>query len=552
MLEFDAPAGAPKVPISTDNSGHPNVPALPADTRSETERRLTADVLRKLMATQGGSYTERATDHIIPGIKNVLSGGAMALGSLFGGEGTAGERWRAGVEGQKQYREQNREQTAGPLGYAADAAGFLGSMGRAGPNLTSTAGPTVAATERAAQTLPGAVGSGAAQGAISGAAENSQNLPSAIQGGVKGGITGGAVGAGSHMLTGLVGRALDNRLNAGAAAERAGQRGPSPEEYFNQAGAKFKELDTAGIQYDQGQARRLGGMLPQALKDANYTSTSAPELSEALKAVYGAGAKNAPPLTFTELQALRGKVAAAGQADPANANLGRIAKRVTGMIDEFIDKNQPNINQTGADLATLYPEARKLWRTGILGDTVQDMEKIAANKASVSAAGTSEEALARRAMSQQANKDIKSGYSGLPPEAEKARQAVIEGSPGRETVERISKSWPVQAGLGMLGAGAGSAMGLPHAGVAATSVLGPGIARGIGSMARRSADNATANNMDTLVRSIMTGSADKPASWDMPRDLLASLLARRAARSGAVQAAIPGGDYVINELMKNR
>lgn len=566
-----APSGGsfdhiPSVPISTGNIDTSKIPESehikpPEDTRSETEKRLTVETLKKIVAARGGgNYTERATDWVVPGMKNVLSG----LAALPGSEGTLGEKWRAGVNAQKAATEQNREATAGPVGYGADVLGVIGSMGKPGPALSRPVAPSapnmpppmVTATERAAQTLPGAVKSGTTQGAISGAAENSQDLPSAIQGGVRGGITGGVTAGVVHGATGAVAKALEDRLARGAAAERAGQRGPTSAEYYKQAGDKFKELDNAGIQYDQGQARRLGGMLPQVLKDANYTATSAPELKDALQTVYSAGAKGAAPLTFTELQAIRGKVAAAGQADPTNANLRRIAGKVTGMIDDFVAKNAPNINKTGADLATLYPEARKLWRTGILGDTITDVEKIAANKAALPGSASSED-ISRRALVQQANKDIKTGLPTLPPAAEAARQKAIEGTwkqNAANTVAAGSKNW--QANLAT-GAGAGSLIsawtGLPIAATGpVTGLLGVGVGRGVNTAAKGIANREAQNNMDTLVRSIMTGSADKPQSWQMPRDLLASLIARRGVQSGAVQAAIPGGEYVINELTKNR
>lgn len=553
----------PSVPISGDNLDRSKIDPKdfikPAeDPRSETEKRLTLDILHKLMVRNGvgdGNYLERASDHLVPGIKNFLGGAVAASGAPFGAEGTVGERYGAGVEAQKLFREYNREKTAGPLGYAADAAGIVASMGKPGPNLAaSTAGPTVTATQKAAQTLPGAVKVGATQGVISGAAENSQDLPSAIQGGVRGGITGGVTGAGTQVLTGLIGRLAQNRLNAGAAAERAGQRGPTPDEHFTNAGAKFKELDNAGVRYDQAQARKMGGMLPQVLKDAKHSSTSTTELNDALKSVYEAGAPNALPLTFTELQAIRGKVSAAGQSNPQNPNLRRIAGRVTAMIDDFVNKNQPAVNQSGADVGKLWGEARELWRTGILGDTIQDVEKIAANKAALS--GNAEDK-ARTAVMQQANKDIKSGLPSLPPAAEAARQRAIEGTWKQNTANAVasgSKNW--QANLAT-GAGTGSlvsaATGLPIAATGPVAgLLGVGVGKGVNAAAKGIANREANNNMDTLVRSIMTGSAAKPQSWEMPRDLLASLIARRGVESGAVQAAMPGGDYVINELMKNR
>lgn len=566
--------GAPSPPVSTGNIDTSKFPESarvkePEDPRSETEKRLTMEILRKLMAGRGGSQTERATDWVVPGMKNVLSG----LAALPGPEGTFGEKWGAGVNAQKEFTEQNRKATAGPVGYAADAAGLIASMGRPGGSFTpaksgpitsstpiysnavSEGAPVVTATQQAARTLPGAVRSGATQGAISGAAENSQDFSSAIQGGVKGGITGGVVGGGTQAVTGVVAKALQDRLARGAAAERAGQRGPTPTEHFEQAGAKFKELDNAGIQFDQAQARRMGGMLPQVLRDAKYSATSAPELTDALKSVYEAGKKGAVPLTFTELQAIRGKVSAAGQSNPQNANLRRIAGQVTTMIDDFVEKNVPAINRTGADLAKLYPEARALWRTGILGDTITDVEKIAANKATVQSTGADD--IARKNLVTQANADIRSGLPSLPPAAEAARQAAIDGTwkqNAANTVAKGSSNW--QANLAG-GAGAGSllsaATGLPIAATGPVAgVIGLGLGRGVNAAAKGVANREAQTNMDTLVRSIMTGSADKPQAWDMPRDLLASLIARRGVQRGAVSAAVPGGEYVINELMKDK
>jgi hypothetical protein len=583
---------APSVPISSSNfdpkaflsDAPPSVPISgvqpvlpPEDTRSETEKRLTADSLRALLEARnkggGGSMTERATDWVVPGIKNVLGGLSGLNKGLFAKEGTLGEHWSAGVNAEKQFREQNREKTAGPLGYAADVGGAVVGAGRPGGpftppktgpitstapihlNAVSEGAPVVQATSQAARTLPGAIRSGATQGAISGAAENSQDLSSAIQGGLKGGITGGVVGGGTHAVTGAVAKALQDRLARGAAAERAGQRGPTSAEYYKQAGDKFKELDNAGIQFDRSQAMRLAGLLPKTLKDAKYTASAAPELTDALTSIGNIGKKGAPPLTFTELQALRGNLSKAAEANPQNANLRRISGHVTTMLDDFVNSNQPAINKTGADLAKLYPEARQLWRTGILGDTVTDIEKIAANNAAVRSTGADD--LARRGLVQQANKDIRSGLPTLPPAAEAARQAAIDGTWKQRAADAVaegSKNWQVNAATGAgLGSALGTMTGMPI-GITGpvAGLLGAGAGKGVNAAAKGVANSEAQNNMDTLVRTIMTGSADRPQVWDMPRDLLASLLARRGVQRGAVNAALPGGEYVIDELTKNR
>jgi hypothetical protein len=372
---------------------------------------------------------------------------------------------------------------------------------------------------------------------------------------MKGGITGGVTGAGAHVVTGAVAKALQDRLARGAAAERAGQRGPTPDEYFKQAGDKFKELDAAGIQFDRAQAMRLAGMLPKTLKDAKHTASAAPELNDALMGIGNIGRQGAPPLTFTELQALRGNLSKAAEANPQNANLRRIAGHVTNMIDDFVDKTQPAINKTGADLSKLYPEARQLWRTGILGDTVTDIEKIAANNAAIRSTGADD--LARRAVTQQANKDIKTGLPSLPPAAETARQKVIDGTWKQRAADAVatgSQNWQGNLAAGAtLGGVLTSATGIPFHGTGPVGgLLGLAAGKGVNAAAKGVANREAQNNMDTLVRTIMTGSADKPQVWDMPRDLLASLISRRGVQRGAVSATIPGGEYVIDELTKNR
>lgn len=531
-LEFDTAPQAPTSAPAGERRLEFDAPAT--DGASPTERKLMAEKLKALVegrnAGGGGSYTERMTDWIVPGIKNVM-GGVLALP---GSEGTLGERWRAGVGAEKAFREQNREKTAGPVGYAADVAGLVGSAGSPAGAATAGAGPTVAATEKATMSLPKAIATGATQGGISGAAEHSEDLGSATAGGLLGAGIGGATAGATHTVLGaLMGRQAAN-------AERQALRGPAPEALFDQARQKFSELDKAGISFDQAQAKRLAGMLPKTLKDANYTASAAPELTDALTKLGNVGAPGAKPLTFTELQSLRDLVSENSRS-PLNPNLRRISGRVTAMIDDFVQNNAPAVNKSGADLARLYPEARKLWRTGLLGDTLQGVEEAAALKAAAPGGSTDASDIARRTLAQQAAKETKPGaFSPYTAEQQAARRVAIEGDRTQQALEAIhrgSKLWPAQAGTGAVIGGLGTAVGLPLPGIVAGSVAGPAVANSVGGVAKSLANTRAQNSMDELVRAIMTGSRAPPTQWNMSRADLAKLLAIRGATRAAGQAA---------------
>jgi len=573
-----APATSPGVdPGSFQHLlGHPKEGVTgnqePPDTRSDTEKRLTADNLRRLLAARGdthgprslsdlitgseptpqGSYTERMTDWLVPGAKNVM-GGVLSTGrGLVTGEGTLGENWRAGVNAEKQFRDQNRDDTSGPLGWTTDAVGILGSAGRAGPPVGSAASigkPVVDATARGATTLPKAVQIGATQGAISGAAENSQDVGSAIQGGVTGGLVGGATsgvahGATNYVLPSLVERFTKNK--AAAAAERQGQRGPNPDTAQAEAKGVFGQLDNAGVGWDQSQGKRLAGKLPQTLKNAGYDEG----LNEGLKSIvndlanigtrkdgFGFGGLNG-------IDALRSRISAGMRS--ANANDRRVAGHLAGLVDDFIETQTPAINKTGADIAKLYPKAREAYRTYKLADAVENIEEVADRSTENLGARTrlSAQDRERTAVTQNLNRVTKKGeydpYAGNADQKAAAEQ-VSRGTWKQnrlEDINQLTKDWKTNAVIGgAAGTALGTATGLPIGitGPVAGALGGIG-GRAIGNTVKGAADRIARDNMDELVRAIMTGSRDKPASWEMPRDLLASLMATRGAHRAAGQA----------------
>jgi hypothetical protein len=553
----------------------------PADTRSDTEKRLTADNLRRLLATGGdsgkartlselitgsehkpdsGSMLERSTDWVIPGIKNTM-GGVLSLGrELVTGDGTPGEAWRAGVNAEKQYRDQNREATNNPLGWAADAAGIVASGGKAGGPFAGAGAargpvgqgaPVVDATAKSAVTLPKAVQIGATQGAISGAAENSQDLGSAAQGAVVGGGTGAAVSAGAHTLQGLIGRFVGNKAKAAAAAERQGQRGPDPDVRAAEAKGIFGQLDNAGVAWDQSQTKRIAGKLQQTLQNAGYDRTLNKDLQSIVDDLANIGTRKEVTFGGIEgLDSLRSRISAGMRS--ANANDRRVAGHLAGLVDDFIDTQTPAINRTGADVGKLYTKAREAYRTHKLAEATENIEGVAERTTENLGARTarSAEDRASTAVTQNLNRVQKRGeHNPLNPEQQAAAEQVSRGSPWQnrlEGINELSKDWKTNA---MVGAGAGGVLssitGWPFqaTGPIAAALGGLG-SKGVSRLTKGAADSIARDNMDELVRAIMTGTRDKPASWEMPRDLLASLMATRGTHRAAGQA-IP--DSVMNK-----
>jgi hypothetical protein len=562
MGMFDhIPENAPSVPVSDSQSMFAHIPGEgdPAKPQaSETERKLTAENLRRLEAARGGgnrtrtlmdlvagrepvrgSYLERATDEVIPGIKNVM-GGVLSLGT--GGGGTWGEKWRAGVNAEKQFREKNQERTAGPLGWAATGAGIVGSMGRPGSPFAGAppsgpvaqGAPVVQATERSAMSVPKATGIAATQGGISGAAQQAQDPESALVGGGTGAVIGGGT---SLVLQGLLGRFAQNKA---AAAERQATRGPTPEAYREEAGTLFKQLDNAGIAFDRGQAMRLAGALPRTLRTAAYDAGRNPEFAEIIRDLGNVGVQGAQPLTFGRLQALRDRIGTfATTNDP---NMRRIAGHLTGLVDNFVENQVPAVNRAGINLADIYPRARQLWRTSLLGDSLTHVEDVAARTAASNPRSTlTPEDRTRSAVTRTLN-DVtdRRNYNPFSKAQIAAGEQVSRGTRTQNLLEganQLSKDWKANAAIGA-GAGTtlGAVTGLPIGitGPVAAALGGAG-GKAIGGSAKSAADRIAQDNMDAFVRSVMTGSADMPASWSMPRDLLATLMANRVAARGVGQ-----------------
>ena len=513
---------------------------------SEVEKRLTEQQLRNLLSFYGdkGSYNERLSSGLSFGLRNPMAGvGSVISGELserFGkGEpATVGERWRAGVNSQKQFDEQNREKTAGPLGWATDAAAIVGSGGRAAlPSFGANTAVKIPVTSQIRQTLPQAVGTGAVTGAVSGAAENAQDAESALKSGAVGGLLGGGT---AGILHGLLGRFA--KVKGAAETERQAQRGPTADQFRDKSKALFKQLDDAGIEFDAKQAQTLAQSLPGVLKKADYDAALNKDLAEIVKDL-GAGRKG---LTFADLSSLQGRISAAGRS--ANANDRRVASHLGGMLENFLENTVPATNRTGVDVAKIYPEARKHWRTFKLDDAVNAAEEVAERTAASKPGSTlSAQDRERASVTNKLNRiDQGKEYNPFTPAQKEAAEQVSRGTGGQAFaggVEKYGKSWPVAtSAAALLGNQFGITSGSPT-GLSAGVIGGLG-SLGISKAAKVVADSIGRDNMDAFVRSITTGSADKLKNWNMARDQLAALLGQRGATIVSAPAVVRG---VVNK-----
>lgn len=524
---------------------------IPAELRkpavSDVEKRLTEQQLKNLFSFYGdkGSYNERLSSGVSFGLRNPMAGvGSVISGELserFGkGEpATVGERWRAGVNSQKQFDEQNREKTSGPLGWATDAAAIVGSGGRAAlPSFGANVATKIPVTSQIRQTLPQAIGTGAVTGGVSGAAENAQDAESALKSGAVGSLLGGGT---AGVLHGLLSRF--SKVKEAAATERQAQRGPTADQFRDKSKALFKQLDDAGIEFDAGQAKTLAQSLPGVLKKADYDAALNKDLAEIVKDL-GAGRQG---LTFADLAALQGRISAAGRS--ANANDRRVASHLSGMLEDFLENTVPATNRTGVDVAKIYPEARKHWRTFKLDDAVNAAEEVAERTAASKPGSTlSAQDRERASVTNKLNR-ITQGkeYNPFTP-AQKAAAEQVSGGTGTQSLlegaNKYGATWPVAGSVGTLLANQfGLTSGNPQVGLSA-GVLGGLGTMGAGKIAKAVADSIGRDNMDAFVRSIVTGSPDKLKNWNMARDQLAALLGQRGATIVSAPAVVRG---VINK-----
>jgi hypothetical protein len=212
-----------------------------------------------------------------------------------------------------------------------------------------------------------------------------------------------------------------------------------------------------------------------------------------------------------------------------------MAGHLKEVLNDFEAKARPTIpaRSVGIDVAKESAEARDLWHRGSKAATAEFAEK----KGMAAAKNEPRKLeLNFQAELDKINNPKKfSPFQGNPEQATLIRK-IAEGEPGRTaTADTIAKWSNNLLGFGTIGSAGGlaalSQFNDPYGISGTASTVGPTVMAaallgkgGAGALRKGIADRGAAR-VDDLIRHIVTGSAEKPAVQNMPREALAKVLA---------------------------
>ena len=463
-------------------------------------------------------YTTRFIDSLTAGVIRPLSGATRVVGGLFDPTSTAGERWRAGVGAAEDYFRKGEENTAGPLGVATDVggavAGGVGGVGRAA--------------------LGRLMARGAVGGAVEGASRNAEDLPSAVGGALVGGAVGGAAGG--------VGGAVANRFT-GRAAREVGEasRGGTGAGLRAEAGDLFTQLENAGVHFSGQETTGLANRANAALANSAYSRNVPDNINGVMREINDRVGQGA--MTYGDVRRIQTQLSTLrAHNDPTTRAL---AGDLSHAVDDFMNTARPTVPPGSQFSPDDLNRARDLYRRGSQADRVEGL----------ATAGT------RRAQDPtdriQGNFERYSDQFVRNPrkfnplrEHMGAIDEIVEGSPGRERLaDLLNTSSKYLAGGTVLGGGgaAGAALASDKfnpENLGTGALIGLGAAGGSKVMSnalRRQLATMNADQVNALLRHIITGQAAAPPATAGPRAALAQIAAGNAAAGGA---GTYGGSFV--------
>lgn len=507
------------------------IPKSAGQQRADRLRKIARGVMDQSSGTPGAG--DRFSDAFTFGLMKPTAGLAGALGGevgeFMGGEPASfGERYSANV-GAYQDRLDEAAKNSGAVGTGADIAGSILAGGPARGVVEQGLWPM----------LKGALG----YGAVEGAARNAEDPMSALKGGAEGaaiaGATTGLIGGISEMAK----QALPASLKA-RRAERLANRGEDPAVLRDQAKGLYKQLDDAGVAYDNKQSV---GFVDDLISDLKQNGYDPKGVHKDLNGVVSdLAALRGQPMSLETLQQLRERVGSnAGANEP---QVRRIAGRVLSSIDGFVSNVDPAMSSLPGDqIAPMWKEARRLWRTANTAEDIGWRLDKADRRSASTGSGTN------------IDNPIRQNIRGVLDKAEQPRrfnpysaeelaqmERVVEGTPtqnlARSFGNRFGGSGPMalQSNVTLGGGGGLAASLLSGAEPSTAAMLGLGTAGGLsaaGKGARMWADKKSQDEADALVRLISTGSLDagpRLVSQAVPtRGSLARLMAQQTLGRGA-------------------
>jgi hypothetical protein len=490
-----------------------------------SDMQMRADYLKKLIETKGEpGYGTRLADNFTFGLGRPISGATAAIS----GEGTAGERYRAGVGAEEDYVKRAERNTNPYLGAATDVVGGLAAGGPAS-SLVKGAGKVAveapSTLSKIGRWMMGATGTGA----IEGAARNAESLPNAAVGAGVGGAVGGTVGK--------VAGAVTSRLPGVRAAEKevAGAvREGGSEALKKEGSALYTKLDQAGIKFADTETPKLLQGTVQTMADKGFNKEVHKELVPALEQI---GNLKGKPATWTELQNIRTQISDAKASD--DKRVRKMAGYLGNVLDNFVETARPTLpaRSVGINVGADSKAAKDLWRRGSQAETAEFLsgKGMAAAKDEARKLQTNFQTELDRIN----NPKKFSSFQNDPGQKEIIKD-IATGDPKRTALaDYLSKQSGNLLSFGTLGlAGGGGAhyFGSDYGGpigIGGATSLGLGLlGKGGTHMLNRSIANRGAERVNDLVRNIVTGSTDRSVI-NTPRDALAKVLAAEQLKRGA-------------------
>jgi hypothetical protein len=491
------------------------------------DMQMRADYLKKLIETKGEpGYGTRLADNFTMGLARPIGGAVAAIG----GEGTAGERYRAAVGAEEDYVKRAERNTNPYLGAATDVIGGIASGGPGKQLVSGAATVAKKAPSRLAQigrAMMGATGSGV----IEGAAHNAESVPNALigggVGGVVGGVTGGLFGAATSRAPGVRGAAKEV---AGAVRE-GGSEGLKTE-----GGKLYQKLDQAGIKFADTETPKLLQGTVQTMADKGFNKEVHKELIPALEQI---GALKGKPATWTQLQNIRTQISDAKASD--DKRVRRMAGHLGDVLDNFVETARPTLppRSVGINVGADSKEARDLWRRGSQAETAEFLS----GKGMLTARDPTNKLRTNfGAEVDRVNNPKRFSSFQNNPEQVGLMEKIAKGDPKlRASTNFLDQRANNLLTFGLLGAAGGGgahyfgdtsgAGGVVGAGGLTSLALGAGGKVGAHQLSKIIA-NRGASRVDDLVRNIVTGSTDRNVV-NTPRDALAKVLAAEQLKRGA-------------------
>jgi hypothetical protein len=255
------------------------------------------------------------------------------------------------------------------------------------------------------------------------------------------------------------------------------------------------------------------------------------------------GGLSKKPATWTELQNIRTQISDAKASD--DKRVRKMAGHLGDVLDNFVETAKPTLPQRsiGINVGADAKEAKALWRKGSQAENVEWL----AEKGMTAAKDPSRK-LETNFSSEvdKVNNPKRFSTHQNNPEQVALLKEIAGGDKGRSAVADTGRRWSNNLlGYGTIGSAGGlaalSTLNDPYglAGGASTAgalAMGAGLLgkSGAGVLRKQVADRG-AERVNTLIRNIVTGSSDKPAVQNMPREALAKVLAAEQLKRGGAR-----------------